>query len=191
MKEDSLNAATLREVCTVVYNDLDHAVQQILIIRDQATNVQNNHGTAVTGNEVEPVVIYFGKSDIRSAFRILPLSRRSWPWLVMMAQNPVTNEWVFFVDKCLPFGASISCALFQRVSNVVKHIVEFQTGSPLTNYLDDFLFYALLEARLNKLVSEFIRICQCIGLPIALEKTEWATTVITFLRILLDGVNLY
>ena len=67
--------------------------------------------------------------------------------------------------------------------------METKTGSPLTNYLDDFLFYALSLCWCNFLLSEFIRICNLIGFPIAEDKTEWGTTVIVFLGILLDGIN--
>ena len=183
----SLNKAIPREFCFVTYNDLDHAVRQILIIRDEEVQRRKLLGNGQQDTDAEPVVVYFGKSDVRSAFRVLLLSRKSFLWLVMMAQKPVSNEWVFFVDKCLPFGASISCALFQRVSNGIRHIGEFETGSPLTNYLDDFLFFALLKQRLNFLLSEFIHIRGLVGMPIALEKTEWATTLIMFLGILLDG----
>ena len=175
----SLNGTTPREICSVTYNDIDHAVRSILIIKQQ--------GESNSEHEHEPVVVYFGKSDIKSAFCLLGLNSRSWPWLVMIAQQPSTGKWYFFVDKCLPFGASISCSHFQRVSNALKHIVQVKTGHPLTNYLDDFLFFALTVARCNYLLNRFLEICQQLGFPIAEDKTEWATQVIIFLGILLDG----
>ena len=107
----------------------------------------------------------------------------------MSAQDPRTRKWYFSVDKCLPFGVSISCAHFQRVSNAIKHITQYQTGSPLTNYLDDFLFYALSKMYCNYLLREFLRICGEIGFPIAEDKTEWASEVMIFLGILLDVKN--
>ena len=62
----------------------------------------------------------------------------------MKAQDPLTKEWRYFIDKWLPFGASISCALFQKFSDALCHIVEYHTNSnkKITNYLDDFLFIA-------------------------------------------------
>ena len=104
-----------------------------------------------------------------------------------MAENPITKKWQFFVDKCLPFGASISYAHFQRVSDALKHIIQVRTNSPVTNYLDDFLFIALTILRCNFLLQQFLDLCQEIGFPIALEKTEWANEIIVFLGILLDG----
>ena len=71
-------------------------------------------------------VIVAGKTDVKSAFRILGLNKMSWKWVVMKAQNPLTDEWVFFVDKCLPFSSSISCALFQRFSDALCFLIEFK-----------------------------------------------------------------
>ena len=89
----SLNSATPREFCSVVYNDIDHAVRQILILRDEA--MQTNGGDG-------PVVVYFAKSDVRGVFRLLPLSPHCWAWLIMKAENPRTGKMQYFVDKMSP-----------------------------------------------------------------------------------------
>ena len=184
-KEDgaSLNGHTPRELCVVKYSDIDQAVHSILVLLDEA--IKKRAGS----RDEHPVIVFMSKSDIKSAFRILPLSRGSWPWLIMQAEHPVTKKKYYFVDKCLPFGASISCSHFQRVSNALKHIMQKRMGSPVTNYLDDFLFIALMIIRYNNLAQQFIELCGTIGFPIAFEKTEWASQVITFLGILLDTKN--
>ena len=107
----------------------------------------------------------------------------------MKAQNPATGEWVYFVDKCLPFGASISCAIFQRFSDALKHLIEYRARAPgsITNYLDNFLFVALMLMRCNYLIQEFLNLCEEVGVLIALDKTEWGTLQLVFLGILLDS----
>ena len=62
-------------------------------------------------------------------------------------------------------------------------------GKKANNYLDDFLFAALLAALCNNQVQVFLNLCQEIGFPVAPEKTVWATRVLVFLGILLDTVN--
>ena len=42
----------------------------------------------------------------------------------------------------------------------------------------------------NTLTLVFLRICQDLGIPIAAEKTEWGSPIITFLGFLLDGSRL-
>ena len=84
--------------------------------------------------------VFYLKTDVTSAFRLVPL-RASCLWLlVMKAEHPETGEVWYFVDKCLPFGASISCAIFQDFSDTLKHVVEMKAGilMAVVNYLDDF-----------------------------------------------------
>ena len=177
----SLNANTPKEKCTIKYCDIDHAVRSMLKLKQEEEMKCNR------ASDYRPVIIFTGKSDIKSAFCILPLLAKCWPWLIMMAQNPKTKKWQFFVDKCLPFGASISCALFPRVSDALKHIVQVRTNSPITNYLDDFLFMVITIYQCNCLLQEFLDICDQVRFPVALDKTKWASEIIVFLAILLDG----
>ena len=57
------------------------------------------------------------------------------------------------------------------------------------NYLDDYLFLAESEQICNAMVRQFLDLCNCINCPISKDKTEWATTSIVFLGILLNGTN--
>ena len=107
----------------------------------------------------------------------------------MKAQNPKNGKWYYFIDKCMPFGASISCSHFQRFSNAIAHIVKFYTKRDNINYLDNFFFVHLLKALCNKQIGKFIDICQQINFPVSMEKTFWGTTCLSFLGLLIDTVN--
>ena len=126
------------------------------------------------------------KSDLTAAFRQICLMKKCWKWLVMKAKNPKDNKWYYFVDKCLPFGAAISCAIFQAFSNALAHITAFKTQSDNINYLDDFFFAALLKRVCDNYVQQFLDICQFINLPVSDEKTEWGQTTIIFLGLMID-----
>ena len=157
----SVNFHTPRHLCTVKYQDLDFAAKAILDL------ARRHKGTRA---------VYTAKTNASSAFRILPLSVSSRRWMVMCAHDPLSK--VYFVDQCLPFGASISCALFQRFSNALRFLAQKRntrtdTGD-ITNYLDDFLFIALILAACNGMVQDFIDLCDEIGVPISMEKTVWA-----------------
>ena len=174
----SLNYHTPEDLCRVKYHDLDHAVKNCLELLSKLQDIQ---GTSA--------VIYFAKTDVQSAFRLIPLLPEQFCWLLMKAEDPETGETFFFMDKCLPFGASISCAVFQAFSDALAHILEYLVKKKnfLTNYLDDFLFLALQKLYCDRLVSEFLKMCNDIGCPIAEEKTVWGSTKMVFLGILLDG----
>ena len=50
------------------------------------------------------------KCDIKSAFRLLMIILGDFDQLGFVFQDK------YYLDKCLPFGASISCALFEKFS---------------------------------------------------------------------------
>ena len=172
----SLNHHTPEEARTVSYNDLDVAVEYSLRLARR----RGEHS-------MSPV--FYAKSDLVSAFRMLPLSPDSWPWVIFKARNPVTGETRFFVEKSLPFGAGVSCSHYQRFSNALKHLIEYYYGRRFTvvNYLDDFLFIEQDPRLCNRLVRVFLEICKTIGVPVSLEKTQWSSSYIIFLGIMLDG----
>ena len=129
----------------------------------------------------------FGKSDMSAAFRNLGIKMEHWKYLIMKARNPKDGKMYYFVDKCLPFGAAISCSHFQRFSNAIAHLVTYRTNKPLVNYLDDFLFVALLAFMCNMQIDAFLEICQLIRFPVSLEKTFRVMTQLVFLGLLIDS----
>ena len=164
-KGTSVNANTDKKLCSVHYPDFNDAVKLCL----------------KTG-----VNCHTARSDMRSAFRQLGLSPLDWCLLVMKAQCPITGIWWFFVDKAVPFGSARSCALFQEFSNAIAHIIRYRTKHDLVNYLDDYLFVALLKLICNGQVEEFLKVCKMINFPVAMEKTFWGTTCIVFLGFLIN-----
>ena len=167
-KGTSVNENTPVNLCAVKYPDFNEAIQLCL---------------------KEGKFCKIAKSDMKSAFRNLGIKKKHWKFLVMKATNPVDDKTYYFMDKCLPFGASISCSHFQRFSNAVKHIVQFRTKKNLVNYMDDFFFVHLMKLLCNGQVKEFLVVCELIRFPVSLEKTFWRTTQLVFLGLLIDTVN--
>ena len=170
----SVNSNTPQDMCKVKYPDFSEAIKRCL---------------EELGKAGEDAVCYIAKSDISSAFRNLGILPRHYAYLIMKARNPLDGKTYFFVDKCLPFGASISCSHFQRFSNAVAHIVAVRTRKIPVNYLDDYFFVALLRCYCDGQVKEFLLICKLIGFPVSLQKTFWGTTLLTFLGLLIDTVG--
>ena len=135
--------------------------------------------------------IYMAKSDLMSAFRILPILPKQRRVLISKCICPGTQQYMYFVEKNLPFGSSISCTRFQLFSDSLKCLIEFAMGQffTCTNYLDDYMFISKEEQECNDMVRSFLTLCHNIGCPVALDKTEWASTTMVFLGILLNGVT--
>ena len=165
----SVNENTPAEYCSVHYPDFSKAVQLC----------------AQAG-----ISCKIAQSDMQSAFRHLGILRKHWKYLVMMAKSPIDGKNYYFFDKALPFGSSISCSHFQRFSNAVAHIVKFLSdNAENVNYLDDFLFVALLQYLCNNQVRTFLEVCEQIKFPVAMEKTFWGTTRLVFLGLLIDTIS--
>ena len=165
----SVNANTPYELCKVNYTDFDQAIKTCI---------------------VEGKACHIGRSDFSSAFRHLGILPEHWRYLVMKVRNPDDGKFYFFIDKCLPFRASISCAHFQAVSDAIAHVVRFRVNKnkKITNYLDDFLFIALMKWLCDYQIRIFLQICEEINFPVNMEKTFWGTTRLVFLGLLIDSV---
>ena len=128
------------------------------------------------------------KSDMTSAFRNLGILCRQWKYLIMKAESPLDNKVYYFVDKCLPFGAAISCTVFQKFSDAIAYVVKRTSGKENINYLDDFLFMALLKSLCDGQLNYFLKVCRDINFPISVEKTYFSNTQMVFLGFLIDSV---
>ena len=165
----SINSATPKNLCLVKYCDFDEAVRACM---------------------ANGVSCFIGKSDYKSAFRNLGIRNLDWPVLLIMTKSPIDHKVYFFVEKCLPFGASISCSHFQRFSDVVAHILKSRVPDWWKiNYLDDYLFVSFLRESCNEQIRIFLNICKEINFPVSMEKTYSVTNVLIFLGFLLNTIS--
>jgi len=126
------------------------------------------------------------KRDIKSAFRLMPIYPGDFHLMGLQFNNQ------YYVDKCLPMGLSIAPALFESFSTFIHWLVSFKTGiQTLDHYLDDFIFGSAAGSNnCNMLVSTFEEVCTEMGVPVAVEKSVGPTTVLTFLGLELDTVQM-
>ena len=166
----SVNANTPRDQCRVKYQDFNMAIKRCI---EEGPNC------------------HLSIADIKSAFRVLGICPQHWKYLIMKARSPLDGRIYYFVDKCLPFGVSISCALFQAFSDTIAYLVKWRArqNKDVVNYLDDFLFIALLKLACRMQLNIFTDLCTEINLPISVEKTQFPTTRLVFLGLLINTVR--
>ena len=165
-KGASLNSETPKHLTSVQYCDFADLIKECMKHEESAK---------------------LAKSDMSSAFQNLGLRPKQFYLLILKAESPIDGKTYYFVDKCLPFGAAISCLHFQRFSDAVAHLLRHRTGYKAPNYLDDFLFVAALKLACDTLVRQFLHICGAINFPVSLEKTFWGCSALTFLGLLIDA----
>lgn len=150
------------DLATVVYSSFDDAIDKLLELGQGAL---------------------FSKTDIDSAFRLIPIHPDDHHVLGFKFNNK------YYYDTCLPMGASSSCAIFERFSSALQYVSETVLNiKHMVHILDDFLILGpplsdLCQLNLNK----FLQFCSLVGVPIKTEKTENATTIITFMGLELDS----
>ena len=59
----------------------------------------------------------------------------------------------------------------------------------LLNYLDNFLFVALMKAVCDNQLKTFLKVREKIRFPVSLDKTFWSSTLMTFLGLLINTVE--
>jgi hypothetical protein len=92
----------------------------------------------------------------------------------------------------MPMGCSESCSYFERFSTFIEWVVRNETISDnIDHYLDDFLFAGEGNTDVcNRLMNIFSLVCDRLNVPIANKKTVGPTTVLEYLGLTIDTVNM-
>ena len=159
----SINDYTDQSLTSVQYTSFDKAVELI-----------QNLGTGCK----------LFKMDIKNAFKLLPIRPKDFELLGFQFRDN------YYFDKTLPFGASISCATFEKFSTFLEHCVKTKlTSGELIHYLDDFLGGDKSTEQCRQLMQVFHSVMQDLNVPLATEKTEGPTEIIIYLGLELDSAN--
>lgn len=77
----------------------------------------------------------------------------------------------YYFDRCLAMGLSSSCAIFKAFSTSLEWVSMNRLGaSGVLHISDDFLFIASSQNKCSTDLSNFLRMCDYLGVPIAQEK---------------------
>lgn len=122
--------------------------------------------------------------DVKSAFRLLPVHPSDFQLL-----GYKINDYIY-IDKCMPFGCSVSCAKFEKFASFLEWVLKTLCQSyNVVHYLDDFLLAGLPGTQeCHYLVSKFTSLCDELGVPLAHDKTLGPTTKLVFLGLEIDTV---
>jgi len=124
---------------------------------------------------------YLAKTDIKSAFRIIPIRPADYCLLGMQWRGS------YFYDRCMPMGCASSCQTFETFSSAVEWVARVKLNIPLMlHLLDDFLIVAPSHQLCSSQLSSFLGLCKYLGIPMAPEKTIGPSTVLSFAGIELD-----
>ena len=120
------------------------------------------------------------KIDISRAFRHVKIDPADYKYLGLHFQN-------YFLDSCLPFGFRHGSAIFQRLSDAVRHIM-YTKGHTVTNYIDDIVGYAV-KSKAQTSFDTLLSLLQELGFKISENKLVRPTTKAICLGVELDTEN--
>ena len=157
---NSVNSGIPRECATVKYASVGQAIRHI---------VNTGRGS------------YLAKTDIKSAFRIVPVNPEDYHLLGFYWEGQ------YYYDRCLPMGCSSSCSIFEAFSTALEWVIQSRMKYvKVIHILDDFLFIAPTLDLCTSALSLFQTICLDIGVPLAPEKTVGPYQSLEFAGIHLD-----
>ena len=128
---------------------------------------------------------FLAKTDIESAFRIIPIHPGDYCLLGMCWEGQ------YYYDRCMPVGCSSSCKTFESFSTALEWIAKHVLGVPhMIHLLDDFLLVSSTLAGCQARLTQFLALCTYLGVPIAPVKTVGPFRVLSFAGIELDSVHM-
>ena len=124
------------------------------------------------------------KTDIKSAFRIIPIRPADYHLLAIYWRGN------YYFDRCLPMGLTSSCKTFEALSTAVQWIAQTKLRiSHMLHLLDDFLIISGSHEQCSRELALFLELCSYLGIPMAPDKTVGPSTVLSFAGIELDTVH--
>ena len=160
----SINSGISKEDSSVIYTNFDEVIR---MVREEGAGS------------------YLFKVDIKSAFRLIPIHPTDFSLLGMTFQDQ------FYIDKCLPFGLSVSCAVFEKFSTFLEWHVKQKTNSKqLIHYLDDFCGCSKDKEKAKNSLTNTLSCFEALGVPVSDEKVEGPSTNIKFLGLEVDTIEM-
>ncbi|VDI10949.1 Hypothetical predicted protein [Mytilus galloprovincialis] len=165
-KSNSVNAGISDESAAVHYAGIHEAINEIKQLRSHKYQV------------------FLSKTDVRSAFRILPVNPSDYELLGFKWNNK------FYYDCCLPMGCRTSCKIFEEFSTALEWIALTKLGiTSMVHILDDFLIIEKSKEDAISKLKAFVNLCEDLGVPLSAEKTELPSQVMDFVGITLDVIK--
>lgn len=128
---------------------------------------------------------FLAKTDIKNAFRIIPIHPDDYGLLGMQWRG------LYYYDRCMPMGCSSSCLTFETFSTAVEWVAHHRLKIDyIMHLLDDFFLVAPSAQLCQKQLDLFLSLCSYLGIPMAPEKTCGPATTMSFAGIELDSILL-
>ena len=124
------------------------------------------------------------KTDIQSAFRIIPVHPEDWELLGLSWKGR------YYFDKALPFGLGSAPYLFNQLLDALEWLVRNHLNIPSIIHILDHFFIAQPPpwSRCATALCLALTLFEGLNIPLAPNKTFHPTQVLAFVELTLDSV---
>ena len=128
---------------------------------------------------------FLAKTDIKSAFRIIPILPTDYDLLGNFWQRK------YYYDRVMPMGCASSCRTFEMFSTAIEWVTKTHLSMPhLLHILDDYLMAAPTFYQCHINLDRFLSLCTYLGVPMAPEKTVGPENILAFAGIEVDTLRM-
>ena len=133
---------------------------------------------------------WFTKLDLKNAYRSVKVHESNFVATGIKWKFTGDEHYTIMADTRLPFGAAKSPEIFEKLSQVVCHIMRNKYNVKVIGYLDDFLCISdSFEGGLNA-INILMKLLRRLGFSINYNKVEGPSNVLTFLGIRLNSIDM-
>ncbi len=151
-------------------------------LNSYATTHKFKYQTVDRAMELLPRGGYMAKVDLSHAYRVAPIHPDCYAATGLHWTFDGDTSPTYMIDCRLPFGASKSPEIFQRLSNSVTRFMK-KRGYTVIAYLDDFLVIEATEQRCSEAYNILLQLLEKLGFKINWKKAVPPSQQITFLGI--------
>ena len=125
---------------------------------------------------------FMAKTDLKSAFRLMPIHPDDWNLLGIYWQSN------YYVDLYLPFGLRSAPYLFNQISDALEWILKRNYGlRHVIHILDDFFIAESTKVLCLGSFSTLLKVFMSLRVPTVAAKTLGPSQVLEFMGIVLDS----
>ena len=154
-------------------------------LNDFATNTPFSYQTLYQATSLIRRGDYLAKLDLSSAYRSVKL-HSSDQHMAGLRWTFNEQDPVYMQDLRLPFGARLSAAIFNTLTQAVRRIMAQEGFVNIVAYLDDFLLWAPDKASCLRALTRLMNLVRELGFSVNYNKLVTPTTCLTFLGIEID-----
>jgi hypothetical protein len=153
-----------------------------------AENTSVRYPTLLDATKMMSKGSFLAKLDLKEAYRSIPVHKNCFNYTGLQWLFEGSDQPTFMFDSRLPFGASLSCRIFQSLTDAIVRMLK-KRGIQSIGYIDDFLLICDDFVSCERALKVAVELIQSLGLSINWDKVGGPARSITFLGVLVNCEN--